>query len=389
MACEIPGSEEPPKCPTLDIAQLKFALSLPEYSYDYCRKHKLLTMILAEDMAPYYKLVTKDLDWEFDVCMYYQMKQHNDSVLEEIDKEIEDSLKDMGLTEMRELYMKKANYLSKIGDKENTIKALSQAYDSTIALKNKLDNIFYCIRIGLFFMDTGLIRRNIQRAESMLEQGADWHSRNCFKIYKALYSLITRDFKTAANLLVNSISTFICTEVLSFDMFIRYTLLSAILTLNRSELKSKLIQNPDMQQALHNVVTLKEYLFSLYNCDYKLFFLRLADVEVLIKQDMLLNPHYQNYIREMKIKAYDQLLSTYISVNISYMSHQFGVSEDYIEDELSKLIAAGRLNYKIDKISGKVVNEHSESKMEVFKAVIKQGDIVLNRIHKLSRVINI
>ncbi|CAG9858221.1 unnamed protein product [Phyllotreta striolata] len=389
MATENPECDVRPKCPNLEIAQLKFALGLPEYKEDCKLRQQLLSIIYAEDMGPYFQIVCNDLKWDMDVEKHQQMTDRNETVLCEIDKEIEESLKDLGVTEMRELYLKKANYLCKIGDKENALKALGQAYDSTIALKNKLENIYHCIRIGLFFMDTSLVRRNLQRAESMIEQGADWHSRNCFKIYKALYSLTTRDFKTASHLLVNSISTFICTELLSFDLFISYTLLSAVLTLPRSELKSELIQNADMLQALYDAPVLKDYMFSLYDCDYKVFFSKLADVEVLMKRDMLLHPHYQHYVREMKIKAYDQLLSTYISVNISYMGEQFGVSEEYIEDELSKLIAAGRLNYKIDKISGKIVNERRDSQMEIFKAVIKHGDIVLNRIHKLSRVINI
>lgn len=162
-----------------------------------------------------------------------------------------------------------------------------------------------------------------------------------------------------------------------------------MIDLNRSDLKKKIITNPEVLQALHHNPTLKEFLFSLYNCEYKSFFKQLAQIEIDMKQDMRLHPHYHFYVREMKIKAYDQLLSTYISLNMSFMAEQFGVTEDYIEADISKFIAAKRLNYKIDKVSRKIINIQSDRQAEMFENVVKHGDVLLNRIHKLTRVINI
>ncbi|KAJ8942004.1 hypothetical protein NQ314_010233 [Rhamnusium bicolor] len=353
------------------------------------KKLKLLEEITANDMAPYYEKVCEELKWNVNKTVLNEMKERNKKALDAFDEEINYSIDNLSVVEVKEAYLNKANYLSKIGDKENTIKTLSQAYDKTVSLGYKLDNVSHCIRIGLFFMDLDLIRRSLQRSESLIEEGADWHSRNCYKICKSLYSLIVRDFIAATDVFVDAICTFVCTELISYDNFIKYTILSGLLTLSRSELKRNLIDNPDIQEALHYNNTLKEYLFSLYECEYKRFFERLAEVETMMREDMLLHKHYSFYIREMKIKAYDQLLSTYISVNLSYMANQFGVSSEYIENDISKLIAAGRLNYKIDKVNETVVNIPNNMKNEVFKSVLKQGDLLLNRVHKLSRVINI
>ncbi|KAG5893873.1 hypothetical protein JTB14_005330 [Gonioctena quinquepunctata] len=375
--------------PNLEIAQLKFALSLPEYYQDESMITELQKLIFDADMAPYYEIVCKDLDWAVNKELLEEMKQRNVDAVEKFDEAIEDVLKIASVIEVKESYLNKADYLCKIGDKENAIKTLSQAFDKTVALGYKLENVFQCVKIGLFFLDYDLIQRNLQRAESLLAEGANWHSRNCYKILKALYSLCTRDFETASTLLVGAVSTFVCTELISDDHFVKYTVLSGVLTLGRAEVKKDLIENPDMQQSLHSNDALREYLFSLYNCDYKLFFKRLADIEVVMKRDMFLSPHYKYYVREMKIKAYNQLLTTYISVSLSYMAQQFGVSKDYIENEVGKLIAGGRLNYMIDKVSDSIVNRRRDSKNDVFKAVLRHGDLLLNRIQKLSRIINI
>ncbi len=73
----------------------------------------------------------------------------------------------------------------------------------------------------------------------------------------------------------------------------------------------------------------------------------------MLKEDRLLNPHFRNYVREMRVKAYTQLLESYSSLTLKYMADQFGVTEEFIDKELHRFIAAGRLHCKIDKVSGK------------------------------------
>jgi len=61
----------------------------------------------------------------------------------------------------------------------------------------------------------------------------------------------------------------------------------------------------------------------------------------------------------------------------------------FIDAELARFIAAGRLHCKIDKVNGIVETNRPDNKNYQYQACIKQGDILLNRIQKLSRVINI
>ncbi|XP_050292694.1 26S proteasome non-ATPase regulatory subunit 6-like [Anthonomus grandis grandis] len=377
------------KNPDLEIAQLKFLLTLPEFSADKSKTQKLMDHVKKNQMAPYYELICKQLNWNMDKSLMKDMTESNTKALDSLESEIEYATNNLGAIDTKVALLNKADYLSQIGDKEETIKTLGKAYALTVALGCKLDNVFHCIRIGLFFNDLDLIRSNLSRCEHLIEEGADWHYRNCFKIYKGLYSLAIRDFTTACAVFTNAISTFVCTELISLDLFIKYTIISAMIDLNRMELKKKIITNPDVLQAIHYQPNLKNFIFSLHHCDYKTFFRALADVETELKHDMLLHAHYQYYVREMKVKAYDQLLSTYISLKISYMADQFGVSEEYLEEDVSRFIAAQKLNYKIDKVSGKILNVQANKRQEMFENVTKQGDLLLNRIHKLSRVINI
>ena len=61
------------------------------------------------------------------------------------------------------------------------------------------------------------------------------------------------------------------------------------------------------------------------------YLLNQAYVEQYMKKDRYLFAHYQYYIREMRIIAYNQLLESYSSLALSYMANAFGVSVQFID----------------------------------------------------------
>lgn len=91
------------------------------------------------------------------------------------------------------------------------------------------------------------------------------------------------------------------------------------------------MRGSEILEVLHSLPDVKEYLFSLYNCHYADFFVNLAKVEQLLKEDRYMTAHYRFYVREMRILAYTQLLESYRSLTLTYMAQAFGVTEDYID----------------------------------------------------------
>jgi 26S proteasome regulatory subunit N7 len=223
----------------------------------------------------------------------------------------------------------------------------------------------------------------------MLEEGGDWDRRNRLKVYEGLYAMSVRDFAKAASLFLETISTFTSYELMDYTQFVKYTVIASMVALDRRELNEKVVKGSEILEVLHSCPEVKKYLFSLYDCQYADFFQHLAVVEQQLKHDRYLHPHYAYYVREQKIQAYAQLLASYRSLTLKYMSEAFGVTEEYMDEQLSKFIAAGRLHCKIDKVAGIVVTNRPDSKNAQYQTVIKQGDILLNRVQKLSRVINI
>lgn len=377
------------KNPDLELAHFKFLLTLPEHANDRVIHTKITEAIKKDDMAPWYELLCKDVGWVIEPVFLKMIKAKNQEKIKQLDEAIEDAEKNLGEMEVREAYLRKAEYYSRIGDKDNAVSTFRQTYDKTVSLGHRLDIIFHLIRIGLFFMDHDLITRNIEKAKTLIEEGGDWDRRNRLKVYQGAYCLAVRDFKTAANLFLDTVSTFTSYELMDYKAFVRYTVYTSLISLPRNQLRDKVVKGSEILEVLHSEQFVKDFLFSLYNCVYAEFFNNLAKVETILRKDYFMNPHYRYYVREMKILAYSQLLESYRSLTLQYMAEAFGVTMEYIDGELSAFIASGRLHCKIDRVGGIVETNRPDLKNAQFNLVVKQGDLLLNRVQKLSRVINI
>ncbi|XP_040576125.1 26S proteasome non-ATPase regulatory subunit 6 [Lepeophtheirus salmonis] len=379
------------RIPDLQLAQSLFMLKeKPSKGVDYGKmKEDLMESIKKNDMCPFYRHVLKELEWKEDAALVKELTAKNEAVLKEMEEKIKDAEVNLGESETREALLAQAEYLTKIGDKDRALEAIRKTMEKTVGLGNRMDLIFHNIRLGLFFMDHPLIKANIEKASSMLEEGGDWDRRNRLKVYEGLYAMGVRDFKKAAGLFLETISTFTSYELMDYVQFVHYTVYSSVIALDRGDLHNKVIKGSEILEVLHDWPEVKKYLFSLYDCHYGEFFQRLASVEKILKADRYLYRHYAFYVREMKIKAFAQLLESYRSLTLSYMAESFGVTEDYMDKELARFIADGRLHCRIDKVRGIVITNRPDSKNSQYQSTIKQGDILLNRVQKLSRVINI
>lgn len=352
-------------------------------------KENILKQIKAKDMAPFYKHVCSQHGWNLDQNLLKEMETKNSEELKKLEAVIEDANENLGESEIREAHLDKAEYLCTIGEKDAAITAYRVATDKTVSLGHKLDIVFALIRLGMFFGDNDIVTRNLAKANSLMEEGGDWDRRNRLKVYSARHLASMRDFSKATKILLDTVSTFTSYEIMDYIRFVEVTVLLGIVTLPRTELNEKLIKGPEIQEMLHQSPVIKGYLNAYYSCDYVGFFKYLAQVDELLMGDALLAAHRRYYIREMRVRAYAQLLQSYRSVTLESMANSFGVSVDFIDRELSHFIAAKRLNCKIDKVSGIISTNRPDKKNAQYQTTIKQGDLLLNQIQKLSQVVNI
>jgi 26S proteasome regulatory subunit N7 len=340
-------------------------------------------------MTKFYLEVCEQFKLEVNHQWVEEINKENEVKLKEFEDKIEDAVKNLGETEVRECHLAKSEFLLRTGDKAGSETSYRITADKTVGSGQRLDIIFTLIRIGFFYNDKDLIKRNIQKAKSMIEQGGDWDRRNRLKVYEAYYLLSIRQFKTSAELFLDTLATFSSEELFSYEKNVFYTVITSIVSLDRVSLKEKVVDSPDVNTVIKTIPHLNEFLRSFYNSDYALFFSSLAHITEAMKEEEFCHEHVYYFAREMRVRAYKQYLQSYRSVQLKSMAAAFGVSSEFIDRELSRFISIGKLDCKIDAVGGIIETIRPDTKNAHYHNTIKQGDLLLNRIQKLSRVIHL
>merc|ERR1719453_699695 len=127
---------------------------------------------------------------------------------------------------------------------------------------------------------------------------------------------------------------------------------------------------------------------SFFYCRYQDFMQHFVSIIDRVRGDRYLCRHVRHFMRIMRLNAYRQFLASYRSVTLDAMAKEFGVSAKFIDDELSSFISSGKLTCKIDKVGGVIESNEADERSQVYVEIIKQGDLLLNKMQKLSGAID-
>lgn len=250
--------------------------------------------------------------------------------------------------------------------------------------------------------------------------------RNRLKAYQGLHLITIRSHSAAAPLLLDSLSTFTATELCSYSKLVIYAVLAGSVALPRRDFKSRVVDAPEVRAivgsddsherlaALSGAVSshpsagtdvsamdvdvtqtsttpkptavnlttlgsgsgeqdkaepeidfspLAQMIQSLYSGHYQNFFRALSTVETnFLAQDRYLYEHRRWYVKEMRLRAYAQLLQSYKVVGLDSMAQSFGVSVDWLDRDLAPFIASQRLPCTIDRVKGVIETQRAGDK---------------------------
>ena len=311
-----------------------------------------------------------------------------------------------------------------------------------------------------------MVKKHVDRAKALVESGGDWDRRNRLKAYQGLYLLTVRSYNLAAPLLLDSLSTFTSYELCTYSSLVVYSVLAGSVSLKRVDFKSKVVDTPEIRAILGdgeekaaalsgaisagpgvgdeemkdastatptpaptavNLTTLGSsndtkieaetpidftplagLVRSLYVGNYRSFFLALAAVEeTFLSQDRYLYEHRGWFVREMRLRGYQQLLQSYRIVGLKSMATDFGVSVDFLDrcvflyskpqrslliyaySDLAKFIAADRIPCTIDRVNGIIETNRPDDKNKQYTDVVKQGDALITKLQKYGQAVRL
>ena len=309
--------------------------------------------------------------------------------IEELQKKMEEDVD--GIEEVD-----KATYIFEIGKIYKEQKMFTQAItqfketiSNTKSFNTKIDALFEICHIVLMTKDLDLLKEYLEKIKESLKEGGDWEKKNRLKVYDGLYLLFNRNFKEAGKNFLEALMTFTSYELFDFKTFVFYTAVINIISVDRKTLKEKVIDNSDVLSCINDIPHLQKFLNTFYDGEYEQFFKELYFIIQVLKKDFYLSKHYNYYINEIRVKVYSQFLQSYKTVTMDNMAKVFGVSTNFIDRELSNFISQGRINAKIDKVSGIIECNHKEQNVDLYQATIRDSDILISKIHKLSKLLEI
>ena len=290
----------------------------------------------------------------------------------------------------------KATYIfeiAKIYKEQKMMPEAIEKFKETIAetqsFNTKIDAMFEICHICLLEKNLEMLKEYLQKIEDLLKTGGDWEKKNRLKVYMGLYYIFTKNFKDAGKNFLDALMTFTSYELFDFKTFVFYTAVINIISVDRKTLKEKIIDNSDVLSCINEIPHLEKFLNTFYDGEYAQFFLELYYIIQRLKNDFYLSKHYNYYINEIRIKAYSQFLKSYKTVSMDNMASVFGVSTNFIDRELSNFISQGRINAKIDKVSGIIECSQNEQNIDLYQETIRDSDILISKIHKLSKLLEI
>ncbi|SGZ39651.1 related to 26S proteasome regulatory subunit RPN7 [Hanseniaspora guilliermondii] len=370
------------KVPDYEISELAF---VSKRTHEY---NSLIEGIKNQEMSHYYLyLKTQDVNFPFDETLYQSLLEKNEEKIKQLENDINEAEKnDEGELEKAFSWVKLGEYYAQIGDVEKSLSTLEKAKKVSISLGGKIDIMLTIVRIALFFNDQVAVSEKLAEVHDAIEKGGDWERRNRFKAYKGIHLMAIRRFEEAAELLVDSLTTFTSLEIASYEDIAVYSIVCGILSLDRKNLKNKIIDSPEVLAAMSGSEPLQAIFslaISLYSSDYASFFkFLLATREKVFIPSKFLSPHTDFFLRQMRLKAYAQLLQSYQSLSLKSMADSFGVSSEFLDEDLCKFIPTKQLNCTIDKVNGIVLTNKPENKDTDFNNLIKQSDTLLSKLQK-------
>lgn len=272
-----------------------------------------------------------------------------------------------------------------------TMRALMEA-DSSLSLKM---DVFLCrIRMGVILRNKRLVEDNIVLAEDVYCRGSDWDRRNKYKVYKAVYSMMKTRFAEAAILFSEALPSFESPEIISYPRAVLYLMFCGLLTFDRKDINNRILECSEVlssgevygsaDKERHGewgeVLRGLELARCLFDCNYCDFMGSLHAFCASVQDDVFVGRFVDFFCKEMKLRAYRQILESYQSMSLGVMAKTFGVDVGFVERDLSRLIVEGRMFCMIDRVSGIVdIEEKACSEVE---SVVSRGGNVVRKVKK-------
>ncbi|KAI5564442.1 hypothetical protein POPTR_014G075500v4 [Populus trichocarpa] len=183
------------------------------------------------------------------------------------------------------------------------------------------------------------------------------------------YKLAARKFLEVSPELGNSYN-----EVIAPQDVATYGGLCALASFDRTELKSKVIDNPNFRNFLELVPEVRELIHDFYSSHYASCLDYLGNLKANLMLDIHLHDHVQTLYDQIRNKALIQYTHPFVSVDLHMMANAFKTTVAGLGKELEALIADNQIQARIDSHNKILYARHADQRNATFQRVLQTGN---------------
>ncbi|RAL46235.1 hypothetical protein DM860_016668 [Cuscuta australis] len=182
------------------------------------------------------------------------------------------------------------------------------------------------------------------------------------------YKIAARKFLDVGHELLSNYN-----EVIAPQDVATYGALCALASFDRSELKSKVIDNVNFRNFLELVPEIRELIQDFYTSRYASCLGYLENLKTNLLLDIHLHDHVEILYNKIRNKALIQYTHPFVSVDLHMMASAFKTTVAGLEKELEALITHNEIQARIDSHNKILYARHADLRNATFQRVLQTG----------------
>ncbi|KAI5810083.1 26S proteasome subunit RPN7-domain-containing protein [Peziza echinospora] len=355
-------------CRPLAVEALKLAISILKKSSDVTRYKAAV--------ATLYSIDPTDADARLDEEWVDKVSKRVANDLEKFDAQLKSYKHNLIKESIRMGHEDLGNHYYNSGDLSNAFKSYSRMRDFCTAPKHILDMSLQIIKVCIeqgnymslqsYVMKIRNLTRNPEEEELLKPKLAT--ATGLLHLSGGNFRDAARSFLECPNTLGNTWN-----DVISSNDVAIYGGLCALASMDRSTLKSKVLDNSEFRNFLELEPHIRRAITYFYTAKYN------ACLSILqaYKNDYLLDIHLHKHVEDIyelvRSKSIVQYFVPFSTVRLSAMSEAFGTREADLERELVGMIEAGKLQARIDTQNRVVTSKETNLRNSVHQDTLQMA----------------
>lgn len=371
------------RCPSYQIEALRLAVASVKTEFD-TSKYMIVAGKL-NDALKSRNMPTESVDNAWVESTQRQVRMKTDKLEMELKNYKTNCIKEsirMGYTDLGDHYYR-------CGDLTNALKSYSRTRDYCSTPKHLIDYYMNVIKISIEMGNFSHVSSYVAKAEAITEMPEKSLTMAKLKCTSALAHLDEAKYKHAARLFLETSfelgSKY--SDIISPNDIAVYGGLCALATFERSELRTKVIDNVAFKNFLELEPHIREIILNFYQSKYATCLELLDKHKADFLLDIYLHPHIDTLYQSIRKKAIIQYFSPFISVDLKKMATALNTSVTELEKEVSRLITDKVIMARIDSHNKVLHAKQSDERSAVFaKTISIAAEYEKNAKHALLRM---